>query len=114
MITHVALYSFRSSASKEQIEQFMRELAICSNKTGLVSRYSGGLHLSLPADEAIRNMVYDYAAIWEFASLEELEEFSRHPIMATCVATYVQPVVERLAITNFVEANEREEKEHGF
>lgn len=101
MFTHVALYRFRSDATKEQIETLVRELAICTEKTGLVKHYSSGLHVSLPADAAIRDKVYDFAAIWVFDSKEKLAEFSKHPLSVDCIVTYVQPVLEKLAVVNF-------------
>ena len=101
MFTHAALYRFRSDVTKEQIETLTRELAARTEKTGLAMQYSGGLHVSLPADAAIRDKIYDFAAIWVFESKEKQAEFFRHPLAVDCVATYIRPVLENMAVVNF-------------
>jgi hypothetical protein len=106
MILHVALYRFRTDAQEEQIEQCKRELQVATKRTELVSWYLSGSHIALPADEAVRDIVYDFSALWGFADQKALDEFSRHPAIAQCVAAYIRPVVDRLAIVNFSETTD--------
>ncbi|MBV9689566.1 MAG: Dabb family protein [Ktedonobacteraceae bacterium] len=106
MIIHVALYRFRSDAPEEQVEACIRELQSSTRRTGLASWYLSGAHLPLPADQTVRDMVYDFAALWGFADQQALDEFSRHPVIAQCVAMFIQPILNRLAIVNFIETSD--------
>jgi hypothetical protein len=103
MIIHVALYRFHPDVPKERIEACIRELQISTGKTGLAAWYVSGGHLALPADQAVRDMVYDFAALWGFDDQQALDEFSRHPAMAECVALFIRPILNKIAIANFIE-----------
>lgn len=106
MIIHAALYRFRAGASGEQIEACTRALKTSTEQTKLAAWYVSGRHIALPADEAVRDMVYDFAALWGFADQQALDDFSRHPALAHCVATFIRPILEKLAIANFNETSE--------
>ena len=101
MFTHVALYRFRPETTKEQIETIMRELTICTEKTGLVTRFTCGQHVFLPADATIRDKIYDFAGIWVFDSKEKLEAFSKHPLSIDFFVTYIKPAMDKLVVVNF-------------
>ncbi len=106
MIIHVALYGFRADATEKQIAAGIRDLQISTTETGLADWYISGRHLALPADQAIQDMVYDFAALWGFANQQALDNFSRHPIMAQCVARSIRPLLGKLAITNFFDLSD--------
>lgn len=106
MIYHIALYRFQESIPSEYLDAFVRKLAVCTGQTGLAHNYICGRHLPLPADAAAPDAVYAIGAIWEFASLALLEEFSRHPSMVEFVVEWVRPLGVRLAIANLEEPDE--------
>jgi hypothetical protein len=106
MIIHAALYTFRSDISQEQIAVFIQELKAVTRRTGLVIWFLCGQHLPLPADQNIREQVYDFAALWGFANQQALDDFSQHPAIIQCVTRTIQPVLDKLAIVNFSEMDE--------
>jgi hypothetical protein len=106
MILHIVLYRFRADAQEEQIQQCIQELKATIKTTELVSWYLSGSHIALPADTPVRDMVYDFASLWGFVDLKTLDKFSRHPAVAYCEATYIRPVVEKLAIININETTD--------
>ena len=101
MIFHIALYTFRKGVGDAEIDRFSKALTAHTNMAGLAHWYDGGHHLPLPADEAVRDSVYDFAAVWIFPSIDKLDQFSKHPAIVDFEIDYARPMVDKLAIANF-------------
>src|ERR1700730_11109772 len=106
MIRHIALYRFRPEALPGQRTAFAQELVAASAATGLVSHLGGGEHLRQPADAGVPESVHSFAAVWDFEDLGSVDAFSRHPAMQRFVAEHAAPIVTRLALANYEEADQ--------
>jgi hypothetical protein len=113
MIAHVALYRFRVGTPEENVARFFAALREATGEADLSRRFVCRPHISLPADEEVPDSVYSFVAIWEFDSLDELDEFSRHPAIAHFEKRWAQAMVRDLAIANYVLPNrDTEEAAH--
>src|SRR5262249_8973392 len=89
MIAHVVLYRFPATMPTEDCLRFRADLEEASRQTGVVSRFTVGEHVPLPADEAAPDALFSLAARWEFTDLERLRTFSEHPAMSELVDGWV-------------------------
>lgn len=100
MISHVALYRFKSEITNEDLEGFGEALNSATRETNLDCRITLGPHVGLPADAAVPDAVYSFTAVWEFPSLADLDTFSKHPAIVEFEREWASTVVEELAIAN--------------